>query len=117
MLKMIALFQFEPGLAREDAIHYHEMRHVPLICKLSPDIFLNYHRSYPEPGTTFFPDHIKGAAPPTPSFDVMSELWMEGRAEYEGDSRENGRSGDRPACRRGRGAVSGPQLRYHVPGR
>ncbi len=83
MLKMVALFRFKPGLTREDGIRYYETRHVPLICELMPGLFLDYRRSYLEPGTMFFPDHMEGAAPPPPSFDVMTELWMHSRAEYE----------------------------------
>lgn len=83
MLKMVALFRFKPGLSREDGIRYYETRHVPLICELLPGFFLDYRRSYPEPGTMFFPDHMKGAPAPGPSFDVMTELWMESRAKYD----------------------------------
>ena len=82
MLKMIALFRYKPGLAREDAIHYHQTRHVPLICKLLPDICLDHRRSYRSRAPRF-PDHMEGATPPPPSFDVMTELWIKGRAEYE----------------------------------
>jgi len=83
MLKMVALFRFKPGLSREEGIRYYETRHVPLICELLPGFFLDYRRSYPQPGTMFFPDHMEGAPPPPPPFDVMTELWMESRDKYE----------------------------------
>ncbi len=83
MLKMVALFRFKPGLSREDGIRYYETRHVPLICELLPGFFLDYRRSYLEPGSNFFPDHIEGAAPALPAFDVMTELWMESRAKFD----------------------------------
>ncbi len=83
MLKMVALFRFKPGMSRADGIRYYETRHVPLICELFPGFFLDYRRSYPEPGTMFFPDHMEGVAPPPPLFDVMTELWMESRERYD----------------------------------
>ena len=83
MLKMVALFRFKPGLAREEGISYYETRHVPLICELLPGFFLDYRRSYPEPEAMFFPDHIEGAPPAPPSFDVITELWLESRAKFD----------------------------------
>ncbi len=83
MLKMVALFRFKPGVSREEGMRYYETRHVPLICELLPGFFLDYRRSYPEPGTMFFPAHMEGAPPPPPPFDVMTELWMESRETYK----------------------------------
>ena len=83
MLKMVALFRFKPGLGRAAGIEYYETRHVPLICALLPGYFLDYRRSFPEPGTMFFPDHMEGAPPPAPAFDVMTELWLESREKYD----------------------------------
>jgi hypothetical protein len=56
---------------------------VPLICELLPGFFLDYRRSYPEPGTMFFPDHMEGAPPDGPPFDVITELWMESRQKLD----------------------------------
>ena len=30
----------------------------------------------------FFPEHMEGAPPP-PSFDMMTELWLEDQAQYD----------------------------------
>lgn len=83
MLKMVALFRWKSGLSREDGIRYYETRHVPLICELLPGFFLDYRRSYPDPGTMFHPAHMEGEAPPAPPFDVMTELWMESREKFD----------------------------------
>ena len=83
MLKMVALFRFKPGLSREEGMRYYETRHVPLICELLPGFFLDYRRSYPELDAMFFPDHIDGAPPAPPAFDVMTELWLESRAKFD----------------------------------
>ena len=83
MLKMVALFRFKPGLSREEGIDYYETRHVPLICEMLPGFFLDYRRSYPEPDAMFFPDHLDGAPPAPPPFDVITELWLESRAKFD----------------------------------
>ncbi len=77
MLKMVALFRFKPGLSRKEGMQYYETRHVPLICELLPGTFVEYRRSYTQPDTMFFPDHMEGMPPPPPPFDVMTELWLE----------------------------------------
>ncbi len=83
MLKMVALFRFKPGLGRDEGMRYYETRHVPLICELLPGFFLDYRRNYAEPDAMFFPDHIDGAPPAAPAFDVITELWFESRAKFD----------------------------------
>lgn len=83
MIKMVALFRFKQGLSREEGTRYYETRHVTLICELLPGFFLDYRRSYPEPGTMFYPNHMEGAPPAPPPFDVMTELWLESREKFD----------------------------------
>lgn len=82
MIKLVALFKFKPGLAREEGIAYYEERHVPLILELFPDHFVDYRRNYFMLDQLVVPDHVD-AAPPPPISDMMTELWFESRKRYE----------------------------------
>ena len=83
MLKMVALFRFKPGMTREEGITYYETRHVPLINEVLPNFFRDYRRSFVVPDSLFFPEHMEGAPPPAPQFDVMTELWFDSMEQYE----------------------------------
>jgi uncharacterized protein (TIGR02118 family) len=82
MIKLVALFKFKPGLAREDGIAYYEERHVPLILDLFPDHFVDYRRNYFMLDQLVVPDHVD-APPPPPTSDMMTELWFKSREQYE----------------------------------
>lgn len=83
MIKLVACFRFKPGMSREDGIRYYETRHVPLINEVLPLHFADYRRNYNVPNSMFFPEHMEGAPPPPPGFDMMTELWMEDQAQYD----------------------------------
>ena len=81
-MKMVALFKFKPGMSSEDGITYYETKHVPLICELMPGLFAGYRRSFVLSNSMVFPQHIAGAPPLPPDFDLITELWFDTQEDY-----------------------------------
>jgi hypothetical protein len=82
-VKLVALFRFRPGMTREEGIEYYETKHVPLICELMPGVFADYRRSFVLPNSMVFPEHMEGAPPSPPEFDLITELWFSSREHYD----------------------------------
>lgn len=83
MLKGILLLKRKQGLTLEEFLEYYEHRHVPLVRTLLPSIG-GYTRNYLDI-TPVASGGAVGAALPgaPPDFDVITEVWFAGTAEYE----------------------------------
>jgi hypothetical protein len=83
VLKSILLLKRKQGLTREEFLQYYERRHVPLVRTLLPSI-ARYTRNYLDL-TPVASGGTVGAELPgqPPDFDVITELWFEGPAQYE----------------------------------
>lgn len=82
MLKFVALLKKKEGMSREDFIDYYENKHAPLMSTLLPP-FKDYRRCYLMKDDMFVAGHTADAATTPPWFDVICEIWYEGREQYE----------------------------------
>ena len=83
MLKGIVLLKRKPGLTREEFLGYYENKHVPLVRKLLPSIG-GYTRNYLDLTPVASGGEVGAQLPADPpDFDVITELWFAGKAEYE----------------------------------
>lgn len=77
MLKAVALLTRNADFSREDFIDHYERVHAPLILRSFPQIRA-YRRNFVE-----LSDVLKAPGVALPSFDVITEMWFDGRAGYE----------------------------------
>lgn len=77
MLKLVGLFSAKPGTTCEDARHYYEEHHAPLIMELFGAFLADYRRSYIDPASVLAPNRPNGAPAPPLNFDVVVEMWFD----------------------------------------
>lgn len=83
VIKMMTLFRIKPGVSREECIAHYEAQHAPLIMRLMPGVFTDYRRNFVIPGSQYFPDRMGSDAPPFPSFDMITELWLASEEKFQ----------------------------------
>ena len=83
MLKAVVLLRRRADLTPEAFREHYENNHVPLVRKLLPTIG-RYVRNYLDLTSVSAGRQEAGAAKaPEPYFDVITEIWFDGDAEYQ----------------------------------
>jgi uncharacterized protein (TIGR02118 family) len=84
MLKAVVLLRRKPGLTFEQFKHHYETNHVPLVRRALPTIG-KYVRNYLDLNSVSAGRQEGGTDDgPTPYFDVITEVWFDDDAAYQG---------------------------------